>query len=267
MPRTRFTGSFQCSRLPCSISSLLIHSDRGMFFSVKSRETLTLRGLESAQKDIESKKLEEQLEKFQIDEGGICPSDEEWWFHGSPPRGIFRETKLSSRFPTRESKKSTGRVPWSSLTTAQRDRAVLGHVLGCNCTSTSKEMINRRAVQKYTAVGSCGWGGTLGIAEHRSFGGGGWLSQELLVCNSDKCFLSAWMMCSSWVYCYTQIDSSHFQPCPFYSRAAGVWWKSNGSNAFWHNSVEEIFPEMFAQLGCTSWNKNSQPRMGRWRDG
>lgn len=55
--------------LPCSMSSLLIHSDSGIFvFSMQSRETLTLHGLESVQKDVKTKKLEEELEKFQIGE-------------------------------------------------------------------------------------------------------------------------------------------------------------------------------------------------------
>lgn len=39
------------------------------FFSMQSRETLTLHGLESVQKDVKTKKLEEELEKFQVGEG------------------------------------------------------------------------------------------------------------------------------------------------------------------------------------------------------
>lgn len=48
------------------------HSQRQrdfFFLSMQSRETLTLHGLESVQKDVKTEKLEEELEKFQVGEG------------------------------------------------------------------------------------------------------------------------------------------------------------------------------------------------------
>lgn len=72
------------------MSSLLIHSDSGIFvFSMQSRETLTLHGLESVQKDVKTKKLEEELEKFQIGEGEfvhlVRNDDRTIFLHEMPP--------------------------------------------------------------------------------------------------------------------------------------------------------------------------------------
>lgn len=72
------------------MSSLLIHSDSGIFvFSMQSRETLTLHGLESVQKDVKTKKLEEELEKFQIGEEEfvhlVRNDDRTIFLHETPP--------------------------------------------------------------------------------------------------------------------------------------------------------------------------------------
>lgn len=75
------------------------------FFPMQSREKLTLRGLESVQKDVKTKKLEEELEKFQIGEGEFVHP-----MRSDGSTALLLETKLGLRFAARGSKRSRGRM-------------------------------------------------------------------------------------------------------------------------------------------------------------
>lgn len=169
----------------------------GFFFFVKSRDTLTLCGLESVQKDIKTKKLEEELEKFQKGGGEfvrLMRNDASTaLLHATSPE---RQSSVQGlpHVNRRNPQAGYSDHPWQLDNDTEQSWATWLDVIAHQ---QALEMTNRGAVQKHAVVGSCGWGGTLGISKHRSFGGGGWLTQELLVCNSDKCFLSIWMMCSS----------------------------------------------------------------------